>query len=260
MPTRRELIKKLLKSSGYMFMGGAFWGGLINETKASDLTLRPPGAIEKDEFLKKCIKCGACVEACPYDTLMLATVEDKAALGAPYFKPREIPCYMCLDIPCVPPCPTGALDLKSLLKTDEETGEEEMDINISRMGVALIDEATCIAFEGVQCDACFRACPLMNEAIYTEYIRNENTGKHAYLIPVVKADACTGCGACEHACVMEKSSIVILPHAVVQGKQGDHYLMQDDDDQNLENIENIIDESEGALDYLNGDWEDLIDE
>ncbi len=263
MSTRREVIKKFLKGSGYLFMGGAFWSGLLNETKAADLTLRPPGAIKEKDFLKKCIKCGACVEACPYDTLNLATVEDKEAVGAPYFTPREIPCYMCTDIPCVPVCPSGALDIKSLLASEtveaEHEGESEMDINISKMGIAVIDNSSCIAFDGVQCDACFRACPLMNQAIYTDYVRNEDTGKHAYLIPVVKAEFCTGCGACEHACIMEKSSIVVLPVEVVQGKQGEHYLTRDSEI-DIEDIEAIKEESEDILDYLNNDWEDLLDE
>jgi ferredoxin-type protein NapG len=33
------------------------------------------------------------------------------------------------------------------------------------MGVAVVDDSSCIAFWGIQCDACYRACPLLGEAI-----------------------------------------------------------------------------------------------
>ena len=49
------------------------------------------------------------------------------------------------------------------------------------MGIAVVDNQSCIAFWGIQCDACYRACPLMDEAITLEYGRNERTGKHAFL-------------------------------------------------------------------------------
>ena len=48
----------------------------------------------------------------PFDTLKLAKPGDNLPLGTPYFVPRDIPCYMCVDIPCVPICPTKALDEK----------------------------------------------------------------------------------------------------------------------------------------------------
>ena len=199
-------------------MGGLVWSAFIDETKAASLVLRPPAALNEADFLSTCIRCGLCVEHCPYDTLSLAKPGDHFPLGTPFFTPREIPCYMCEDIPCVPVCPTGALDEKSV------TSEQKLDINRSTMGIAVVDSGSCIAFWGIQCDACYRACPLLGEAIVLEYARNERTGKHAFLKPVVKSEACTGCGMCEHACVTEKAAIYILPSELALGEVGNHYV------------------------------------
>jgi ferredoxin-type protein NapG len=213
--------------------------------------LRPPGALKEEDFLKTCIKCGLCVEACPYDTLLLAKPGDNKPLGTPYFTPRDIPCYMCPDIPCVPVCPTGALDESSV------TTNGELDINIADMGLAVIDDESCIAFWGIQCDACYRACPLLGEAITVEYARNDRTGKHAFLRPVVHADVCTGCGLCEKACVTEKAAIFVLPREVAMGKAGAHYIKgwDKDDEKRLEKASQVktktkINEN-SAIDSLN---------
>ena len=77
------------------------------------------GSKTEDDFLSTCIKCGLCVEACPFDTLKLAKPGDNLPLGTPYFVPRNIPCYMCVDIPCVPICPTDALDEKKVKNKDK---------------------------------------------------------------------------------------------------------------------------------------------
>lgn len=169
-----------------------------------------------------CIKCGQCAEACPYDTLHIAKPGDGSPVGTPYFIPRQTPCYMCTDIPCVPVCPTGALDKESVSKL--QNAQKVLDITKAKMGVAVVDEHSCIAFWGIQCDACYRACPLLDEAIDLEYKRNDRTGKHAYLVPRINPDVCTGCGLCERACVTKKAAIFVLPKKVAQGDLGDHYI------------------------------------
>ncbi len=259
--SRRDAIRTMFQGAGYVALGGLFWGGYLEEAKGAELALRPPGAITEDNFIKACIKCGVCVEACPYDTLKLAKPAEDLVVGTPYFKPRDIPCYMCTDIPCVPVCPTGALDIKSLSVIKE--GKSTLDINKSKMGLAVVNKETCIAFWGVQCDACYRACPLMDEAITIEYEKNERTGKHAFLKPVVHADVCTGCGLCEHACVTDVPAIKTLPIAIAMGEVGAHYIKgwDKDDEQRLNNSEEVEDngDSESAIDYLN-DADDLFND
>jgi ferredoxin-type protein NapG len=256
---RRKFILGAARTTGLVALGGLMWSAYVDEVTANKLILRPPGAIKEEDFLSTCIKCGMCVEACPFDTLHLAQPGDNKPLGTPFFEPREIPCYMCIDIPCVPVCPTGALDEKSV------TTDDVLDINISEMGVAVVDNKNCIAFWGIQCDACYRACPLLDQAIFIEYQKNERTGKHAFMKPVVDTDFCTGCGLCEHACVTKKASITIVPQELVLGSVGDHYIKGWDknDEQRLRNAHGEINTTEiskeSAVDSLN-DMGDLLND
>lgn len=215
---RRKFILTMARAAGLAALGGLVWSAYVDEVTASTLLLRPPGALAEEDFLKTCIKCGLCVEACPYDTLLLAKPGDNKPLGTPFFVPRDVPCYMCTDIPCVPVCPTGALNEESV------TRDGKLDIKAADMGLAVIDAESCIAFWGIQCDACYRACPILGEAITIDYAQNERTGKHAFMRPVVHADVCTGCGMCELACVTEKASIFVLPREISTGKAGAHYI------------------------------------
>jgi len=215
---RRTFFLTIARAAGLAALGGLIWSAYVDEVTSNRLLLRPPGALPEIDFLKTCIKCGMCVEACPFDTLKLASPGDNKPIGTPYFIPRDIPCYMCEDIPCVPVCPSGALDITKV------STNQKLDINKAEMGVAVVDSKNCIAFWGIQCDACYRACPLMDVAIKLDYSKNERTGKHALIKPVVDSDACTGCGLCERACVTEKASIIVLPREMVLGKSGDHYV------------------------------------
>ena len=256
---RRRFILGAARSAGLVALGGLVWSAYVDEVTANKLILRPPGAIKEEDFLATCIKCGMCAEACPFDTLLLAGPGDNKPLGTPYFVPREVPCYMCTDIPCVPVCPTGALDEAAV------TTNGELDINKADMGVAVVDTKNCIAFWGIQCDACYRACPLMDQAIYLEYEKNERTGKHAFLKPIVDSDFCTGCGLCERACVTKKATITIVPRDVVIGDLGDHYIKGWDkaDESRLKNAtaETTTTElsKESPMDSLN-DMEGLLDD
>ena len=254
---RRKFLLTMARGVGLASIGGLVWSAYLDEATAAPLLLRPPGALSESDFLSTCIKCGLCVEACPYDTLMLAKPGDNKPVGTPFFVPRDIPCYMCPDIPCVPVCPTGALDESSV------TTENVLDIGAAKMGLAVVDEGSCIAFWGIQCDACYRACPLLGHAITIEYSKNERTGKHAFMKPVVHADVCTGCGLCEHACVTKKPAIFILPNEVAQGAVDTHYIKGWDkkDESRLEDAKEIKTTTElskkSAINSLNSGLKDL---
>ncbi|MBD3823225.1 MAG: ferredoxin-type protein NapG [Epsilonproteobacteria bacterium] len=257
--SRRTFLLNSARAVGLAALGGLVWSAYVDEIVASSLTLRPPGALAEEDFLKTCIKCGMCVEACPFDTLTLAKPGDNRPLGTPYFVPREVPCYMCPQIPCVPVCPTNALS-EALVSSNGK-----LDIAKAQMGVAVVDSQNCIAFWGIQCDACYRACPLLGHAITIEYTKNERTGKHAFMKPIVHADICTGCGLCEKACVTEKASIFVLPREVALGKAGDYYIKGWDknDEKRLENATSEITKTEiskqKAIDSLN-DMKGLLDD
>jgi ferredoxin-type protein NapG len=253
---RRRFLTLIAQGSGLAALGGMVWTGYLEEAKSAPLILRPPGAVAEIDFMRLCIKCGQCVEACPYHTLHLAKPGDTKPMGTPFFNPREVPCYMCTDIPCVPVCPTGALDAKSVSKITE--GVKEFDITKARMGLAVVDVESCIAFWGIQCDACYRACPIMDSAIKLEYRRNERTGKHAYLTPIVNSLTCTGCGLCERACVTEKAAIHVLPLDIAKGAIGSHYIKgwEKGDEKRLEKAGSDVTthtkrSEKSATDYLN---------
>jgi len=263
---RRKFMATTLQSVGLTALGGLLWSGYTDEVKASPLILRPPGAIKEDDFLTACIKCGLCAEACqnretnlnketglPKEgTLKMAKGGDHKLIGTPYFIPTEVPCYMCEDIPCVPVCPSGALDQLSV-----SNDKGELDINKASMGLAVVHKESCIAYWGIQCDACYRACPLLGEAITIEMQRNERTGKHTFMLPIVHDDVCTGCGLCEIACVTEKPAIFVLPNEVSKGIAGDHYVKGWDKKdqervQNAKAIETTTERSsQSSSDYLN---------
>ncbi|MBI5666259.1 MAG: ferredoxin-type protein NapG [Nitrospirae bacterium] len=257
MPERRKFLLNTIKSLGLATAGGLVWGEFIEEGKSAPLILRPPGAVPEKKFIASCIKCGMCVEACPYDALVLATPGDGRPIGTPYFVPRTKPCYMCKDVPCVPACPTGSLE-KALVSDKDENGELKLNINHAKMGLAVIDRETCIAYSGIQCDACYRACPLIDKAITVEYTRNIRTGKHALLAPVVHSKACTGCGMCEKACVTKKASIFVLPLEIAMGESSERYVKgwEERDEERLKDVpEKVTTETPRSekkpVDYLN---------
>ena len=105
-----------------------------------------------------------------------------------------------------------------------------------------------------------------DEAISLKYEKNERTGKHAFLKPVVNSDICTGCGLCERACVTKEAAIIILPREVALGAVGDHYIKGWDkaDESRLENSKAINTKTqlskESPMDSLNSGLEGLLDD
>ncbi len=213
--TRRRFLGGMMKTACCVGLAGMGMAMYANRAASLPATaLRPPGALAEDVFLGACIRCGLCVRDCPYDTLRLAQLEEDVTTGTPYFVAREVPCEMCEDIPCVAACPTGALD------------HELTDINDARMGLAVVvDQESCIAFRGLRCEVCFNICPIRGDAISLEMQHNERSGKHAFFIPVVHSGACTGCGLCEKACILEEAAIKVFPMHLAKGGLGQHYRL-----------------------------------
>ena len=212
---RRRFLENLSRAAGGAVLFSMGLGMYSQQVKSvPSQSLRPPGAGSEKDFQSSCVRCGLCVRDCPYDTLKLSRLGDDVALGTPYFEARTIPCEMCEDIPCVKACPTGALD------------HALTDIDDSRMGLAvLVDQETCIAFQGLRCEVCFNVCPLQNKAISLNRMHNQRTGKHALFIPIVHSSDCTGCGKCEHACILEEAAIKVFPTSLAKGELGKHYRL-----------------------------------
>lgn len=208
--TRRRFVVQTAQGAAAAACVGLLWHVLLAQQARAATPLRPPGALAERDFAAACIKCGLCVDACPYDTLKLAALGEAVLSGTPAFVPREVPCFMCPDIPCVRACPTGALD------------RGMKDIDAARMGLAVVDAETCLSHRGLRCEVCWRACPVRDRAISLQP-QQRGLSKHAMFVPVVHSQACTGCGICEKRCPTELPAIRVVDPKLVQGRMGAHY-------------------------------------
>lgn len=138
--------------------------------------LRPPGVAEEAVFLSLCTRCDDCIKACPHNSIKRAGKDYGTAAGTPIIIPKEKPCYLCDDFPCIKACIPGALNP---LKSKEEV----------QMGVAVINISRCLAYADQPCRACVTKCPLTGKAITYDDFK-----------PIIHEDACVGCGVCEQVC------------------------------------------------------------
>ncbi len=136
--------------------------------------LRPPGAVAEEVFAAKCIRCGRCVEVCPYRSIVMLDIRHGIHAGTPLVEAEKVPCYLCMK--CVAVCPTGSL---ASIRQEE-----------TRMGLAVISTYSCLAYEGTTlCRTCYDKCPFVEKAIRLEQLK-----------PVIDERNCTGCGLCTNAC------------------------------------------------------------
>jgi ferredoxin-type protein NapG len=214
-PARRQfLTETILAATGALVLAAGL--GLYHSSAKAlpAYAIRPPGALPENRFLGACLRCGQCVRTCPYNILHLAELGEEIPTGTPFFIPRKGFCRMCENMPCIRACPSGSLS-KSLPTIYE-----------AKMGLAvLIDHENCLNHLGLRCDVCYRACPLIDEAITLDMQVNRRSGVHTLFIPVVHSKHCTGCGKCEHSCVLENAAIKVLPIEQARGKLGKHYRL-----------------------------------
>lgn len=179
--------------------------GVFALMRGSD-ALRPPGAQGARDFLARCIKCGKCMQACPYAAVRPAPLSAGSSAGTPVIDARDQACRLCEDFPCVAACPTGALR--------DVSAREDV-----RMGVAVIDEETCLSYQGMRCEVCYRACPLIDKAITIDYRMREGDAIHSVFAPIIHEDACVGCGLCVERCVVsEPAPAVRIASAAERGE------------------------------------------
>lgn len=223
---RREFIQYSTLGILGLVLGGGFFGAPY--LKAEEKRLRPPGAVEEDLFLSLCIKCGQCLQVCPYHSIELADFGKGYGMGTPYIEARQRGCYLCGALPCVLACPTGALD------HDTEKPEDV------KMGIAVLaSPKTCLAvtkevvpkesiqriythphtreveeevleklskFEGKPCTICADMCPLPNPLSAIEMVTTEM----GITKPLIKS-GCVGCGVCEELCPVATPAIIVMP-------------------------------------------------
>jgi polyferredoxin len=154
----------------------------------------PPGARDRRRFLARCTACQLCVSACPSHVLEPSFLEYASVSG--FMKPRlnfnrsfcNINCTTCGEV-----CPDHALS--PLTVTQKQT---------TRIGLAIFDHQECIIYrDGTACGACAEHCP-------TAALQIRKTDKFRDPLPVVDAEYCIGCGACQYACpALPKKAITI---------------------------------------------------
>jgi len=169
-PGRRALLGVAAAS---IFLGPAMI--LDRRTRAKEETdpmLRPPGALRPDdEFEATCVRCGACMRACPTNALHPSGIENGiAGLWTPAFLFNIGACdYFCNitrdDVDrgrtgrtanlCGVVCPTGAI--ACLRHADKAAW---------RIGTAVFDKGRCLPWaRGEECLVCEEQCPLPDKAI-----------------------------------------------------------------------------------------------
>ncbi len=152
-------------------------------------SLRPPGTMHELILVDTCIRCGKCVEVCPADAIYALGADWGTAAGTPAIDARRQPCVLCDGLQCTQVCPSGAL----------QPLYNNKDV---RMGLAILDAATCVTYLGQTCDACFKACPAPGAIVIAADGRVH-----------VEEEPCTGCGLCEHVCPTDPTSIRVAPRA-----------------------------------------------
>jgi MauM/NapG family ferredoxin protein len=157
--------------------------------------IRPPGSIPESQFLSRCITCGACMKACPTNSIQPSGFSDGLhRLYTPRIVPRiggcEEKCYLCGHV-----CPTKAIRKLSY--------EEKRFVKI---GTAVIDRHKCLAWEqNRECLVCDECCPY--NAI-TPMIVETTTGP--FKVPIVDEDLCLGCGMCEQHCPIQDNAAITV--------------------------------------------------
>ena len=153
----------------------------------------PPGAWSARHFAQHCTACQLCVSVCPNNILRPSTeltklMQPEMSYERGYCRPE---CTRCSDV-----CPAGAIR--------PITVEEKSS---TRIGHAVWIKKNCIPLtDGVECGNCARHCP--SGAILM--VPSDSDDVNSARIPVINAERCIGCGACENLCPARPFSAIYV--------------------------------------------------
>ncbi len=172
-------------------------GGLavIADKKVPERKTRivPPGAVGLRNFSSHCTACQLCVTVCPNQVLrpssdMLTFMQPESSYERGYCRPE---CVKCSEV-----CPAGAIRPISVA--------EKSSVQI---GHAVWVKANCVPLtDGVECGNCARHCPVGAITM----VPSEKGREDSLKIPVVNAERCIGCGACENLCPSRPFSAIYV--------------------------------------------------
>lgn len=153
----------------------------------------PPGAWSARHFVRHCTACQLCVSACPNNVLRPSTeparlMQPEMSYERGYCRPE---CTRCSDV-----CPAGAI---CPITIEEKSS--------ARIGHAVWIRKNCIPLtDGMECGNCARHCP--SGAILM--VPSDSEDPNSVRIPVVNAERCIGCGACENLCPARPFSAIYV--------------------------------------------------
>jgi ferredoxin len=202
-PSRRQALTAL---------GASAAGVALANTSARvgdpDPTLvRPPGALDlnfnDDEFLSRCIRCGACIKVCPTGGLQPSGLDAKGLPGL--WTPRLVPrlgqcdygCHACGQV-----CPSEAIPPLSLPVK-----------RATVIGRAYIDTDRCLPWaDNIPCGVCEEMCPVPDKAVLFEQNQGADPTRPGDAPiaprPFVVSTRCIGCGLCEKRCPLNGESAI----------------------------------------------------
>ena len=93
---RRHFLKVLSGAAASLpFLANPATANLLASPIATN-RLRPPGAVPEEIFPAKCIRCGRCVEVCPYRSIIMLDIRSGIHAGTPLVEAEKVPCYLCM--------------------------------------------------------------------------------------------------------------------------------------------------------------------
>ena len=203
--TTTDSARRQFLAAGAMVAGGSLFaqankkvdGGLavIEEKKVPERTtpIVPVGSKSLKSFTTHCTACQLCVSKCPNDVLRPSgnierLMQPEMSFERGFCRPA---CTACADV-----CPNGAI---KPIQPEQKSS--------TKIGTAVWIADNCIANkDGVSCNNCERHCP--NGAI--KMIRKKDADNKAPRIPMIDAERCLGCGACEYVCPARPFSAIFV--------------------------------------------------
>ena len=155
--------------------------------------ITPPGSLSARHFAQHCTACQLCISVCPNQVLrpssdLTKLMQPEMSYERGYCRPE---CAKCAEV-----CPTDAIHLTSLA--------EKSAVQIGH-AVWIKENCICIT-DKMECGNCARHCP----AGAIQMVPSDPEDEASIKIPVVNAERCIGCGACENLCPSRPFSAIYV--------------------------------------------------